>query len=249
MHTHASDLFPEHRPLLLPDLELPARSTVVVLAPHPDDFDAIAVSMRYLHRQGHEIHVAVLTSGANGVEDGWNGARCMEEKKALREAEQRASCGFFGLPMDRLVFLRLWESTDAQLNDQAGNEALRTYLHARRPDLVFLPHGNDSNRTHRRTYETFCSIATADVLHVHACLNRDAKTSSMRADLYMYFGEEEAAWKAQLLRFHRSQHERNLRSRGQGFDQRVLDVNQRAAADAGGLMPYAEVFELQAFGM
>jgi hypothetical protein len=71
----------------------------------------------------------------------------------------------------------------------------------------------------------------------------------MRPDLYAYFGEEEAAWKAQLLRFHRSQQERNLKTRGQGFDQRVLDVNRRAAADAGGLMPYAEVFELQAFGL
>jgi len=87
-----------------------------VLAPHPDDFDAIAVSMRYLHQQEHEIHVAVLTSGANDVEDGWNGARCMEEKKALREAEQQASCSFFGLPMDRLVFLHSHEPS--------GNNAL-----------------------------------------------------------------------------------------------------------------------------
>jgi LmbE family N-acetylglucosaminyl deacetylase len=249
MHHHPSSPFPQHRPLLLPDLHLPVHSSIAVLAPHPDDFDAIAITLRHLHRQGHEIHLAVLTSGANGVEDGWQGAHGAEEKGALREAEQRASCSFFGLPMERLAFMRLWEGDDEQQNEQAGREALRAYLHARRPDLVFLPHGNDSNRTHRRTYETFHAIAMEDGLQVQACLNLDAKTVSMRPDLYAYFGEEEAAWKAQMLRFHRSQQERNLKTRGQGFDQRVLAVNRQAAVDAGGLMPYTEVFELQAFGM
>jgi hypothetical protein len=125
---------------------------------------------------------------------------------------------------------------------------LRAYLHDKRPNLVFLPHGNDSNHTHRRTYETFRRIATKDALRLQACLNLDAKTVSMRRDLYAYFGEEDAVWKAQLLRFHLSQQERNLKSRGQGFDQRVLSVNRQASADAGGLLPYAEVFELQIFG-
>lgn len=249
MHNHPFTLFPQHRPLLLQDLVLPVRSCIVVLAPHPDDFDAIGITLRHLHQQGHNIHLAVLTSGANGVEDGWEGAHGIAEKRALREAEQRASCDFFGLPMERLTFMRLWEGKDTQLDDRAGSDALRAYLHARCPNLIFLPHGNDSNRTHRRTYETFHAIATAERLRLHACLNLDAKTVSMRPDLYAYFGEEEAAWKAQLLRFHRSQQDRNLKTREQGFDQRVLDVNRRAAADAGGLMPYAEVFELQAFGL
>lgn len=245
----SSDLLPATSPLLLPKLALLAKSSIVMLAPHPDDFDAIAITMRRLHSQGHEIYLAVLTSGANGVEDGWQGAYGTAEKAALREAEQRASCGFFGLPMERLVFMRLWEGGDEQRNEEAGKQALRTYLHARCPDLVFLPHGNDSNRTHRRTYETFHAIATEDGLRVHACLNQDAKTASMRPDLYMYFGAEDAAWKARMLRFHLSQQERNLKSRGQGFDERVLSVNRQAAAKAGGLMPYAEVFELQAFGL
>jgi hypothetical protein len=100
----------------------------------------------------------------------------------------------------------------------------------------------------RRTYDTFQSIVTADKARVHACLNLDAKTLSMRPDLYMYFGEEEAAWKAQLLRFHRSQHERNLKTRGHGFDERVLKLNRESAAKEGGPMPYAEIFELRAFG-
>jgi hypothetical protein len=53
MYKHPFDALPEQRRLLLPNLELPARSIVVVLAPHPDDFDAIAISMRHLHQQGH----------------------------------------------------------------------------------------------------------------------------------------------------------------------------------------------------
>ena len=249
MHKHPSTPFPQHRPFLLQDFALSPRSSIVVLAPHPDDFDAICITLRHFHQQGHDIHLAVLTSGANGVEDGWQGAHTVAEKAALREAEQRASCDFFGLPAQRLTFMRLWEGDDAQASEQASSDALRTYLHATRPDLVFLPHGNDSNRTHRRTYQRFHAIATEDGLRLHAALNLDAKTVSMRPDLYTYFGEEEAAWKAQLLRFHRSQQERNLKTRGQGFDQRVLEVNRQAAADAGGPMPYAEVFELQAFGL
>lgn len=252
MQTHPLDALPAQRPLLLSGLTLPAPLTVVVLAPHPDDFDAIAVSMRYLQAQGHTIHVAVLTSGANGVEDGWNGARDTATKAALREAEQRESCRFFGLPMERLVFLRLWETADGTAheasNDDADEEKLRAYLRAKRPDLVFLPHGNDSNRTHRRTYESFRSIVSAEAWHMHACLNLDAKTVSMRPDLYMYFDDDEAAWKARLLRCHRSQQARNLKSRGHGFDERVLNLNRESAKKTGGPMPYAEVFELQTFG-
>lgn len=245
---HSFDTLPPKRPLLLPDMELPSEATVVVLAPHPDDFDAIAVSMRHLHQRGHAIHVAVLTAGANGVEDGWRGAHGLQAKAALREAEQRASCRFFGLPADRLAFLRLWEGAEAQAEQEAGKQALRSYLHAQRPALVFLPHGNDGNRTHRRTYETFHEIATADGMQMQGCLNLDAKTVSMQPNLYMFFGEEDAAWKAQLLRFHRSQQERNLKTRGQGLDQRVLDVNRRAAIEAGGAMPYAEAFEMRVYG-
>lgn len=239
-------------PLHLSELALPAPLTIVVLAPHPDDFDAVGVSMRLLHGRGHAIHVAVVTSGASGVEDGWNGARTMRQKADIREAEQRASCRFFGLPADRLTFLRLWEAADGQLPDDATDrEQMRSYLHSLCPDLVFLPHGNDSNQTHRRTYESFRSIAVQDGLKLWACLNQDAKTIAMRLDLYTFFGEEDAAWKGELLRFHRSQHARNLKTRGMGFDQRVLQVNRATAEDAktaGSCQPYAEAFELQRFG-
>jgi LmbE family N-acetylglucosaminyl deacetylase len=229
------------------ELELSATQDIAVLAPHPDDFDAIAVSLQRLHQRGHAIHVAVLTTGANGIEDGWEGAQSDEEKAAIREAEQRASCTAFGLPLDRLSFLRLWQDDSDAARVAADHEALRSFLLSRPWSLVFLPHGNDSNRTHRRTWESFESIALAERLKLRACLCQDAKTLGMRADLHTFFSEEEAAWKGQLLRMHRSQHERNLKSRGYGFDQRVLDINREAARRAQGAMPYAEAFELRVF--
>ena len=239
------NLFRDPRPLVLTRLALPAALTIVVLAPHPDDFDAVGVSMRFLHDHGHTIHLAVLTSGASGVEDGFDSAHTAADKAAIREAEQRASCHFFGLPPQRISFLRLWENDD----DGADRERLRAYLSSQRPDLVFLPHGNDTNHTHRRTYESVRAIAEQDRMKLWACLNRDAKTLSIRTDLYTDFGEEEATWKACLLRFHRSQHERNLHTRKHGFDERVLRLNREIATSVhGSSLPYAEAFELQRFG-
>lgn len=251
MKRHPYDVLPAHRPLVLRELHLPTPLEIAILAPHPDDFDAIGVTLRRLYDQGHSLHLAVLTTGANGVEEGWEGLHDDAARAAVREAEQRASCQFFGLPPDRLCFLRLWEQPEdsvATRHDLYDRARLRDYLHAVRPNLVFLPHGNDSNRTHRRTYENFCNIAESDGLSVLACLNLDAKTVDIRRDLYTYFDQEEAAWKAQLLRFHRSQQERNLKTRGTGFDERVLKVNRDAAIQAGSVSTYAEVFELQRFG-
>jgi LmbE family N-acetylglucosaminyl deacetylase len=235
-------------PMRLSDMALPVPLTVLVLAPHPDDFDAIGVSMRFLHQQGHSIHVAVLTTGASGVEDGWNGANDAAGKARLREAEQKKSCAFFGLPEGRLSFLHLWEQPEDAASGERDDERLRQHILSIGPDCVFLPHGNDSNRTHRRTFDTFHSIATQENLSVLAFLNLDAKTVSMRSDVYMNFGESEAAWKAELLRLHLSQHERNLKTRGLGFDERVLRVNREAAFKGEVKKGYAEVFELNKYG-
>jgi LmbE family N-acetylglucosaminyl deacetylase len=234
-----------HRKVMFNELKFPPACSIVVLAPHPDDFDAIGVSLKFLHEQSHIIHLAVLTSGAGGIDDGWNGISSAAEKTAIREAEQQASCHFFGLPSENVHFFRLWEQSS---NESADYEKLRSFLLSIRPDFVFLPHGNDSNRTHRRTYDTFHTIATMENLSLTAFLNLDAKTIEMRPDVYMFFDEQDAAWKKDLLRFHRSQQERNLNARGHGFDERVLKVNYEAALATKTGLPYAEVFELQEFG-
>jgi LmbE family N-acetylglucosaminyl deacetylase len=218
----------------------PTPTTVLVLAPHPDDFDAIGITLRALAAHGHVLHLAVLTHGVSGVDDGFQGATDADAKTILREQEQRASCRFFGLPDARCHFLRLWQQTDQAAADA---ERLRAVVQQLQPGLVFMPHGNDSNATHRRSFEAFHALAQAEQLTLQACLNQDAKTQGLRPDLVMPFGEAEAAWKAQLLRHHDSQQQRNLRSRAQGFDQRVLQVNRDAAAELGLAEPYAEVFE------
>jgi hypothetical protein len=61
----------------------------------------------------------------------------------------------------------------------------------------------------------------------------------------MPFGEEDAQWKAALLRCHGSQHQRNLNVRGHGMDERILRVDRQTARDLGCIEEFAEVFELK----
>ncbi|RBA24527.1 LmbE family N-acetylglucosaminyl deacetylase [Herminiimonas fonticola] len=237
-------------PLNLRQLSLPSPLTIVVLAPHPDDFDAIAATLQFFHQRGDALHLAVLTTGVSGVEDGYAGAHTDADKAALREQEQTASCAFFGLPVERVSFLRLPpdEKGNPRL-DTANHESIRDYLLQRKPDLVFMPHGNDSNVTHQRTYALFRAVALAENLQLWAVLNQDAKTLAMRTDLVTTFDAATATWKAEMLRLHQSQHQRNLNTRGHGFDERVLTINRKSALvlnldDA----EYAECFELERFG-
>ena len=229
----------------LKDLPLKNDSRVLVLGPHPDDFDAIAVSMRLLHKGGAHIAVAVMTSGASGVEDCFVPEACDLAKARIREEEQRESVRFFGLPDDRLFFLRLAEGSDGHMREDEENlNALRQVVHGNRPDAICMPHGNDTNLDHQRAFRMVEMIAAETTPPVRLLLNRDPKTVSMRHDLVMPFDERDAVWKAELLRFHKSQHQRNLNMRGHGFDARILDFNRRIAAEVGAGAPYAELFEL-----
>lgn len=237
-------LFPGAVPKRFPLADLPEAPVVVVLAPHPDDFDAIALTLHALHERGATIHLAVLTTGVSGVEDVYPGADSNDAKRRIREAEQRASCRLFGLDEAALTFLRLVEDERGHQRDDAENRwRVRDYLLARRPDLAFMPHGHDTNVAHQRTWSMFRDIVLEEGLEVVALLNRDAKTVAMRTDVYFDFDAAAAAWKATLLRAHDSQHARNLRTRGHGFDERVLEVNRRIAGDLGLAAPFAEAFE------
>jgi len=77
--------------------------------------------MRYLHERGCALSVAVATTGASGVDDTDCAPPTWEAKAALREAEQRASCGFFGLPQERLRFLRLPADAGGHVAVDAAN--------------------------------------------------------------------------------------------------------------------------------
>lgn len=236
------------RPIALSDVTLPASLRIAVTAPHPDDFDVIAIAMRTLHANGNAIALAVLTTGASGVDDGFGGAHTPDAKARIREAEQRASCTLFGLDPAHVEFLRLADGADGHIDTAGDNRAaVREFLLRVRPDIVFLPHGQDSNVTHQRTHAIVTDIVAADRLSLMACLNEDPKTLGIRRDLVVEFDDAGAEWKARLLRLHASQQARNRRVRGDGLDGRILSMNRRAAAVPGGAESYAEVFELACY--
>ena len=226
----------------------PKALRLLILAPHSDDFDAIGVTMRFFWENGNSPYVAVAASGAGGVDDAFCSPPTLQAKAKLREREQRASCEFFGLPEANLGFLRLEEDEAGQpLENEENSDRLSQLLLDKRPALVFLPHGHDTNTGHRRIYAMFRRAAREAGYPLAAFLNRDPKTIQMRGDVYLEFGEEEAAWKGELLRIHQSQHQRNLNTRGHGFDERILMNNRASAAALQISAPYAEVFELELY--
>ncbi|MFI5311744.1 MAG: PIG-L deacetylase family protein [Gemmatimonadales bacterium] len=242
----AAPLFSGTPRWFVPDTPFPRVSRVAVVAPHPDDFDVIAVTLREAQRLGARIELAVLTSGASGVEDTFFEKSRLATKRAIREREQVESCAFFGLPAAQLHFLRLEEDAGGHIASGAANDGvLNAFLSDVAPELVFLPHGNDSNIDHQRTFAMVSRLLAAQPGGATLFLNRDPKTIAMREDLYVLFDEETAEWKRALLRHHASQQDRNLRSRGRGFDARILDGNGSAALAAGRPGRYAEVFELR----
>jgi LmbE family N-acetylglucosaminyl deacetylase len=204
--------------------------------------------MRRLQAGGAILHVAVDRSGS-GIEDDYCSPPMPEVKAAIREEEQRRSCRFFGLPDDRLIFLRLDEDDTAQLLDSPHNTDLLRALHASlHPAWVILPHGHDTNVGHQRMATMVRRIAPEAGYPIAAMFNRDPKTIGLRMDVYTAFGEEDAQWKAQLLRFHDSQQQRNLNTRGRGFDERILDTNRQIARELELPALYAEAFEVEMFG-
>ena len=247
-HPH-QQIFGDDRPVQLHSLEFPKDLVVLVLAPHPDDFDEIGVTLRYFRHNGNPIYVDVLSSSASGVEDSFCTPPTLERKAAVRENEQRESCRFFGLPESHLTFLRLPEDAEGHLTESPeAVEQIRESVVSMAPDFVFLPHGNDSNLGHQRAYSMFRKVACEAGYPITALLAKDPKTIGMRHDLYTVFGPEEAEWKAELLRFHESQQQRNLNTRGYGFDERILRVNRENACDLSKDDMFAEVFEIQYWG-
>jgi len=238
------DILSGPRPVPLSACDIPRDMRLLVLSPHPDDFDEIGVTLRLFRDNGNPIHVAVLSSGASGVENSFCSPPTAETKTAVREQEQRSSCRFFGLREAHLDFLRLSEDQDGHiLKDHENFEKIRHCVSAIRPSIVLLPHGNDTNADHRRTYTMFRRVASEAEGSLTAFLNRDPKTIRMRYDLYTAFGPAEAEWKATLLRFHTSQQQRNINTRGIGFDERILEVNRRIARECPGESEFAEAFE------
>jgi LmbE family N-acetylglucosaminyl deacetylase len=230
-------------------LQTAADHRILVLAPHPDDFEVVAATMRFFRDRGARIDLAVLTGSANGVEDSFCSPPTDEHKARLREAEQREGCRLFGLPDDCLEFLRLAEDEEGHPLENEENVAAvsRRFVEVA-PTAVFLPHPEDTNAGHRRTYRMFAAVAEQTGAAVVAFLNEDPKTVEMQADVFLGFDDGTAEWKAALLRCHRSQQQRGLNVRGHGLDERILRMNRAAAERLAIGAPYAEVFSIECRG-
>jgi LmbE family N-acetylglucosaminyl deacetylase len=145
----------------------------------------------------------------------------------------------------RVEFLRLPTAEGGYIvDDEAGFARAAERAASLSPQLVFLPHGHDTNPDHRLAAKWLLQLAADLPEKPEAFFFRDPKTISMRVDAYFPFDRRAAAWKSELLRFHRSQQERNLRTRGGGLDDRILKVNADAASELGIPEAFAEVFEI-----
>ncbi len=247
-------------------VRLPAEGRVLVMAPHPDDPESAAVTSRLLRRAGCDVRYAVVTLSPAGVDDEYARRFATGETSDLREAkaeirrnEQIRAAEMFGLGAERLAFLDIREEGENTPLDSTANRArIGDQLESVAPDIVIMPVGRDTNRTHAWIHEVFreCAgeLARQFGRPLVGLYNEDPKTTEMCPDLFVCFGEESARWKRTLLRAHDSQQQRNIRLRGVGFDERILRVNRqgrRRLPDASPLavssLLYAEVFEMELF--
>jgi LmbE family N-acetylglucosaminyl deacetylase len=215
----------------------------LALAPHPDDTEAIAVTLRLLAANGWQLRWAIVTSGWSGVRDDFVGPD-KAAKAAARKWEQQAAAQLFGLPASCLKFLELEETEDGALAPTSANrERLFARLNQTAPDLVLLPWRLDANASHRLVHEWFAEWAADWPRPVVALGNEDPKTREFQPHLRVVFDEPMARWKEKLLEYHRSQSARNLATRGHTLAARVLTVNRAVPGIPDG--HYAERFQVE----
>jgi LmbE family N-acetylglucosaminyl deacetylase len=237
------------RPTDLARITIPSDLRLLVLAPHPDDFDEIAVSLKHFQSLGVEIGLLVLTGASSGVLDSFANPPTKESKQAIREREQRAALDFFCLPQKSAEFLYLPEDQHGELVlTPSTQETIAIRFKSFSPDIVTLPYGYDTNSGHQRTFLLLREIGISSKKPLLALYQKDPKTISIQLEAYTAFDESIAAWKGEMLRFHQSQQTRNLAARNYGIDERILRMNQGIAQELGIQFPYAEGFQIELFG-
>ena len=114
---------------------------VLVVAPHPDDEAIGCGGVICLHRRrGDPVRVVFLTSGERGLK-----GVDEETARSVREAEAREAGKVLGV--SGMDVLRL---PDLGVADQraVGARMLQQLLEAHPPDLVYLPHPEESHPDH-----------------------------------------------------------------------------------------------------
>jgi len=257
-------IWSEGKEVSLRKARLPLSGKVLVLGPHPDDPESVAITCRLLRHSGCDISYAIASLSPSGVEDEFAQRKrnrgftsLLEKKCTIRRKEQTQSAEMFGLIPDRLAFLGIEE--DKELDSPKNLTRIRDHLESVEPDIVIMPIGKDSNQTHAWVYQAFRKCAKEVTLKTEkpivALYNEDPKTIEIRKDLFVLFDEKGAVWKRALLKIHDSQQERNIRSRGMGFDERILGMNHlswthlvETSTPVAPSANYAEVFEIELFG-
>jgi LmbE family N-acetylglucosaminyl deacetylase len=114
---------------------------ILVIAPHPDDEAIGCGGAVCLHRrQGDSVHVVFLTSGERYTDD-----VPAETNRSVREAEA-CQAGRI-LDVEGLDFLGLPDLGLSACIDQAAGR-LRPLLEAREPNVLYLPHPEESHPDH-----------------------------------------------------------------------------------------------------
>jgi LmbE family N-acetylglucosaminyl deacetylase len=244
-------------------VRFPTEGKVLVLGPHPDDPECAAVTCRLLMRFGCDLWYTIVDMSPSGVEDRYvkkwgreNSIPLEKTKIEIRRMEQISAAEMFGLTQERITFLGIEGAKELSTTENLTR--MNEHLESVAPDIVIMPAGNDSNQTHVWVHQAFrqCvkSIALKKQKPVVALYNEDPKTIEMRHDLFVLFGDESGDWKRALLRVHTSQQQRNIHSRGIGFDERILNMNhlryrlfRESLSTVDGSAKYAEVFEIELF--
>jgi len=254
-------------------IEPPRFGKVLMLAPHPDDAEAVGVTLKMFAGAGCEVLYKIACLSPGGVDDefalaaaereglGFKGPHELAQyKKALRRSEQLESARRAGFLGQEPEFLDLEEDPGGRLVESEANAgAFAAVLADEAPDAALMPIGEDTNIDHvlvcrwfRRAAAEFAAGRGRPILGLY---NRDPKTLRITEQLAVPFDEVSARWKAELLALHRSQQERNLAQRGHGLDERILRINRPAwervkkslAAEQAAKYSYAEVFQLELF--
>ena len=253
-------------------IEPPCNGKLLVLSPHPDDPDAVAVSLREFDDAGCRIRYAITGGAHGGMTDeyarvqarkaGVKPGRLEKWKAELRQREQIASARESGIVDGDVVFLKNVEEDElGDMREVPENARLvARLLKDEDPDMVMMPYGNDSNTGHRSVFNVFREVAPGVVVErgrpILALYNRDPKTISINEQLVVPFDGEAARWKASLLSLHDSQQQRNLEVRGYGLDERILRLNREIQTELQSMVIepwkdeclYAESFQLELFG-
>lgn len=117
---------------------------LLVIAPHPDD-EVLGCGglMRRLSREGHRVHVAIVTKGWEPLFPKAQVEQVREEAKAANQRLGVHDLEFMDLPVTKL----------AQLPEHELNAALTDLLDRSQPDWVMLPFRGDVHEDHRQLFD------------------------------------------------------------------------------------------------